>query len=129
MMSGNFASVDIPQEKVDLALTSGTIKSLKVTSAASKTTVALAAGAAVTTADVSGASTSFTGSGTVGTLNAHVNGITYEIKPTTVNADASVTVPPAYASGIVTPIPAPSDALVITRHLQTELQRSQYQSR
>lgn len=113
-MSGNFASVDIPQEKVDLALTSGTIKSLKVTSAASKTTVALAAGAAVTTADVSGASTSFTGSGTVGTLNAHVNGITYEIKPTTVNADASVTVPPAYASGIVTPIPAPSDALVIT---------------
>lgn len=108
-MSGNFDSVEFPEEKADAALTSGTIKSLKVTSAASKTTVALAAGAAVTTADVSGASTSFTGSGTVGTLNAHVNGITYEIKPTTINTDSSVTVPPAYAAGgTVTPTPTPT---------------------
>ncbi len=114
-MSGNFDSVEIPQEKVDLALSSGTIKSLNITSAASKTTVALAAGAAVTKADVSGASTSFTGSGTVGTLNAHVNGITYEIKPTTVNTDASVTIPPAYAAGgNVTPTPDTNNSLVIT---------------
>ncbi len=114
-LSGNFDKVEIPQEKADVALTSGTIKALNITAAASKTTIALAAGASVTTADVSGASASFTGSGTVGTLNAHVNGITYEIKPTTINADASVTVPPAYASGgNVTPTPDTSNALVIT---------------
>ncbi len=115
-LSGNFEKVEIPEEKADIALSSGTVKSLTITSAASKTTVALAAGAAVTAADVSGATTSFTGSGTIGTLNAHVNGITYEIKPTTINTDASVTVPPAYASGgnvtpntdeiVITPTPA-----------------------
>lgn len=112
-MKGNFTDVEIPEEKADVALTSGTITDLKITSAASKTTVALSAGASVTTADVSGSSASFTGSGRIGTLNAHVNGVTYETKPGTVNSDSTVTVPPTYASG-GTADNTKSDALVIT---------------
>lgn len=109
-LSGNFDSVEIPQEKADVALTSGKITSLNVTSAASKTTVDVAAGASIETADVSAAGTSFTGQGSIGKLNAHANGITYERTPASVKTDSSVTVPPAATQADINR----TDILVIT---------------
>lgn len=109
-LSGDFDSVEIPQEKVDLSLTSGKIAVLTVTSAASKTTVNIASGASITTADVSATGAAFTGQGSIGTLNAHANGITYTAKPSSINTDSAVTVPPTAADADV----SSNDDLVIT---------------
>ncbi len=86
--------LEIEAEKCDITIKKGTTKRLIAYNSARKLDVTVEAGAGLTTADIYSVGTVFSGKGSVGTMNVHGNGLTYETAPGTLNVDPEVTVLP-----------------------------------
>jgi methionine-rich copper-binding protein CopC len=102
-LSGTYTNVTI-EAKAYLELLSGRISNLTINSAAASSTVKMSSGTTVTRANVDG-KTAFTGTGTISTMYANVNDITYETKPNTITKASSVTRPPTLSNDITAPSP------------------------
>lgn len=76
-----------------VTLENGTIDNLEVSPWAANSKVAVDGSSTVITANVNGAAT-FYGSGTVRTMNAYANNITYETEPSVINVGSGVTTEP-----------------------------------
>ncbi len=105
-LDGNFPVVNITGRSADVDFTSGTIKTLDVSSAAANSEITLDTYATITTADVN-AAVAFKGGGTIKTLNANASGISYETKPSKINTAANIT-GPSYSDAALDISPNPS---------------------
>lgn len=86
--------LEIEAEKCDITIAKGTTQRLITYNSARKLDVNVAANATLNTADIYSAGTAFSGTGTVGTMTVHGNGLTYEKAPGTLSVDPEVTVLP-----------------------------------
>jgi len=89
-LEGNFSSVVIAADDVNLDITGGAVTSLTVSEGTTGTNINVASGASVTTMNLD-APVAVTGTGTIGTANITSNGVTVEQKPSDSNISAGVT--------------------------------------
>ena len=93
-LTGSFPRVNLIGSNADVKLNSGTITNLDVGSSARNSKITVDNDGTITKADVNG-TVSFHGNGTVRTMNANANGITYENRPSDLNIGSGVTTKPA----------------------------------
>ena len=94
-LEGSFPTVTVNGSSASLTVGSGNINNLTVSSNATDSTITVESGASVTTANVNQRS-AFRGQGTVTTMNANANGITYERRPSNVVTSGGVQPPTLY---------------------------------
>ncbi len=95
-LEGSFPWVNLTGSGSDLKLESGTITTLDVGSSARNSDITIDSNGTVTTANVNSA-VAFHGTGTIRTMNANANNITYEKKPSDLNIGSGVTSKPEEA--------------------------------
>ena len=91
-LEGSFPTVTVNGSSASLTLGSGTITNLTVSSNATNAEVTVESGATVSVANVN-ARSEFKGQGTITTMNANANNITYERRPSNVNTASGITPP------------------------------------
>lgn len=92
-LTGTFPRLNVLGTNANVRLESGTITNLDVSSSAKNSKITVDNNGTITKADVNG-TVSFHGNGTVRTMNANANGITYEKKPSDLNIGSGVTTKP-----------------------------------
>jgi len=103
---GNFESVEIRAEGIQLQASGGTINNMKLTSAATNVDINLASDSKVTTFTANAAAT-VTGTGKIDTAQVNVSGTKIEVPVTKVETPADVTVNTETSTPTPTPTPAP----------------------
>ncbi len=92
-LAGSFPWINLTGSSSDLKLESGTITTLDVGSSARNSDITIDSSGTVTTANVNSA-VAFHGTGTIRTMNANANDITYEEKPDDINIGSGVSTKP-----------------------------------
>ena len=95
-LEGSFPTVTVNGSSAILTLGSGTINNLTVSSNAANAEITVESGANIGIANVNQRS-DFKGQGTITTMNANANNITYERRPTNVNTASGIN-PPTLAT-------------------------------
>lgn len=105
ILMGNFDTVQILADGVNLDVASGSVTNLDVAQTASNAQISLATGTSVTNMVINSAAV-VAGTGTIGTAQVNVQGATITAPTTTTSTAAGVTV----ATTLPTPAPAPTAA-------------------
>jgi hypothetical protein len=92
-LDGSFPWINLTGSSSDVKLESGTITTLDVASSARNSDITVESYGTVTTANVNSA-VAFHGTGTIRTMNANANDITYEKEPSDLNVGSGVTTKP-----------------------------------
>ncbi len=111
ILMGNFDSIQIQAEGVNLNIASGTVANLNIAQTASNAQIVLGNGTSVTNVVVNSPAV-VTGNGTIGTAQVNVQNTTITVPTTTTNTAAGVTVSTTLPSPTQTPAPtaAPTPA-------------------
>ncbi|WP_324822270.1 Ig-like domain-containing protein [Sinanaerobacter sp. ZZT-01] len=91
--TGNFPEVNLAGSNSEVTITSGTVNSLNVASAANSTDVTVETNATILDSDIN-AACGFHGNGTIRTMRVNADGVTYAKKPTNVYVHSKVRVSP-----------------------------------
>lgn len=92
-LSGSFPKVNLTGADSKVKLDSGDINTLEVGPAAKNSDITVGSGSTIATANVNSAA-AFRGTGTIHTMNANANDITYEKEPSKINIGYGVTTKP-----------------------------------
>jgi len=92
-LSGSFPRINLAGADSEVKLVSGAISTLEVSSSAKDSDITVDSGGTITTANVNSAA-AFHGTGTIRTMNANANNITYEKEPSDINIGSGVTTKP-----------------------------------
>lgn len=107
-LGGSFPNVNLVGSSSNLKLESGTISTLDVNSSARNSKITLDSNGSISTANVNG-SVSFYGKGSIQTMNANADSITYETKPSRVNIGSGVSTKPAETDAVLSITFDPAD--------------------